>query len=82
MTLYRGKFAGVFCGANGYYVAQMAADGVTHYQPCSGNGWIRANIEHSKECARKDRTARWCPYCCHDGRDGSSCDCGFLAGSQ
>ena len=38
--LYRGTKYGVFTGANGYYVAPMAADGVSHYQPANGGrGW-------------------------------------------
>jgi hypothetical protein len=38
--LYRGKKFGVFTGANGYYIAEMASDGRSHYQPASGgNGW-------------------------------------------
>lgn len=40
MKCYRGKNVGVFAGPNGYYIATMADDGVSHYQPAGGgNGW-------------------------------------------
>lgn len=38
--LFRGDHYGVFAGPNGYYVAEIAADGVSHQQPSSGgSGW-------------------------------------------
>ena len=40
---FRGQYYGVFAGPNGYYVAAMAADGISHYQPANGgSGWTSA----------------------------------------
>lgn len=58
--LFRGDRVGVFAGANGYYLASMASDGVSHYQPASqGAGWSEdlrealnaraAALEHGEE---------------------------------
>lgn len=53
MKLYRGKLAGVFAGANGYYAAAMADDGVSHYQPAGGgSGWSAATLERVTAEAR------------------------------
>jgi hypothetical protein len=49
--LFRGANYGVFTGANGYYVANMAEDGVSHYQPQNGgNGWSDST---RRECNRE-----------------------------
>ena len=38
--LFRGENWGVFAGPNGYYVAHMDDDGVSHHQPANGgDGW-------------------------------------------
>lgn len=65
MKLYRGKKCGVFTGANGYYVAAMAADGVSHYQPANGgNGWSDDTL---RECNTEARLADADPDLPEDG---------------
>lgn len=45
MKLFRGNKFGVFTGANGYYMAAMANDGVSHYQPQNGgHGWTESTL--------------------------------------
>lgn len=52
-SLFRGDKWGVFAGANGYYCAAMAADGVSHYQPANqGYGW---DEETRRDCNRAAR---------------------------
>lgn len=52
--LYRGKNYGVFAGANGYYVAAMASDGISHYQPANqGNGWADSVRDECNADARE-----------------------------
>ncbi len=51
--LFRGENWGVFAGANGYYTAQMAADGVSHYQPHSGGGWDAETLAACNARARE-----------------------------
>lgn len=50
MKLFRGEKFGVFIGSNGYYVAEMASDGVSHYQPFNaGNGWDKKTLRKYNE---------------------------------
>ncbi len=52
--LFRGKFFGVFTGANGYYCAAMAKDGQSHYQPANGgNGWSETARENATATAQE-----------------------------
>lgn len=52
--LFRGNNYGVFTGPNGYYVAKMARDGVTHYQPANGGGgWKDSTKERCNSEARE-----------------------------
>jgi len=47
MDLYRGENYGVFRGPNGYYVARIAADAISYYEPLSGGeGWSDEVLEH------------------------------------
>lgn len=56
--LYRGERFGVFTGANGYYVAEMAADGVSHYQPANGGrGWSDARRAECNAAAEEAETS-------------------------
>ena len=48
MDLYRGKNYGVFTGPNGYYVARILGNGISHYEALSGGeGWSDELLEHS-----------------------------------
>jgi len=54
MRLFRGEKYGVFQGSNGYYVAPMAEDGVSHYQPGDGgNGWSAAQLKKCNDEAKQ-----------------------------
>lgn len=60
IELFRGELAGVFAGANGYYAAAMADDGVSHYQPESGgDGWGDAALRRCNADARAMESGNW-----------------------
>ena len=47
MDLYRGKNYGVFTGPNGYYVARILGNGISHYEALSGGeGGSDEVLEH------------------------------------
>ncbi|MBV8100954.1 MAG: hypothetical protein JOZ31_17550 [Verrucomicrobia bacterium] len=52
MDLYRGENYGVFTGPNGYYVARILADGISHFEALSGGeGWSDQVLERCNDQA-------------------------------
>ena len=57
MNLYRGKNYGVFAGSDGYYVGQMAPDGVSHYQD-RGSGCPKREQPREHDAVRLHQGSR------------------------